>query len=232
MAAPLTLAGYANQLAGLLGLNKWDLFQATYNRCSFMTMAPPLPATSNPLAGIINLANSSAFGAIPGTDPNGSLFATTMNLMQAKDGIKRKVVRHSIPNSNVDIIDDFGWSGLTIKMNAIFTGSQYLNAISNFLQYTINEQANRAAIGSANYHVLIHPVWGRLEDVLLADVSMLHESKVYKGAVLELTFECTNSNYNKFAIKNKATIGQYFDALQIAIAGLAQTVALTRLVAL
>lgn len=234
MAAPLTLAGYANQIANLVGLREWDLFQANYNGCSFMTMAPTALESLNPAQGIINLSRTAgSFGGYTkANDPNSGLFATTMHMLQSRDSIKRKIVRHSIPHSNVDIIDDFGWGGFSFKMNAIFNGTQYLMALDNFIQRVVNENnPNVKTIIGSKYHQLLHPVMGIMNDVYLSEINIIHESKVFKGVTLELQFESTNSGYINTNLTDISNIGKYFDAIQIAIASLAQTISLIKLVA-
>ena len=235
----LSKAALLNQIAALSGVGKWDLVKASYNGCSFMTLKNTYDSV-NPLSGVVDAAGSnsyvqSIFGTDKNTNPNANLYATTMSIMGINDNLKRKYVRFKNPGG-VDVIQDFGWQGSKIQMNAIFSGVEYLNALSNFLNAA---QANSAqdlltTSAAAKYLVLDHPIYGIQEDVYLVDIQLSYSSQANQAVSLMLTFECTtsisidNSRIESSSIMSQAS--KIFQQMEEVALGLSQTIGLANVV--
>lgn len=175
-------------IANALGLNNWQLIQAKYNGCSFYSLQSLSGSImqSDIAKSISNgiYATNKIFGG-SSTDANASskLFMTTMALLNVNDNLNRKLVRKKLPYANQDNIEDMGLSGWSFSVNAIFIGTEYLQALNNFL----------AAVASPDPTVanqLVHPIYGLITgNTYLANIRLRYSSEARMAVALELTFE-------------------------------------------
>lgn len=228
----LSKVAFVNQAAALAGVGAWDLIEAKYNGCSFMTVKQPYESV-DPTAGIQNAyANNTytqnLFGsnANASIDPNSVLYATSMSLMSVNDNLKRKFVRFRNPGGT-DVIQDFGWQGSSIQMEAIFSGQDYLRALNNFLTAAQNPQSLRL---KTDYLTLEHPIYGTQNGVYLVDIKLSYSSAANSAVALTLTFECTTnvsiSNSQLVKASKFDAIAKSFQQVEQSILGLSQSIGL------
>lgn len=230
MATGLANLSYISEIAQILGLENWDLQQASYNGCSFMTVVSNFEFL-NPANGLFDALQSQPhtkkiFG-YNSKDPNSNLYATRMHLTKATDKRSKKIVRRKIPNADFDVLQNMGSGGCSFTMNAVFTGENYLQALYNFEQAAFNDDSfkNNPNI----YKVLVHPIWGKTLDVELSELERVHESSVFKGVTLTLQFECSNGLLTVPKKSSLTDVGEQFNKIQSAIVALSQTISLKRL---
>ena len=176
------------EIAGILGITKWQLQEGNYNGCSFHTLQALGSAISQ--STVANTASTAvySFNKLLGqttTNPNtrSNLFLTTLALMNVNDELNFKLIRKKLPYSNQDNIENQGIGGWTFTINALFFGPDYLTALNNFLNACATPMA-----GSA--YTLIHPIYGKITgNVYLNKVRCRYSSEAFQAVMVELLFE-------------------------------------------
>ena len=188
--------GYASSIASVLGLNNWQMYPGSYNGVKFhLITSGPLDNLNrfNPAAGAISaisglLSKANLIGnVLPNTNDNLPYGTSTVSKSVTDIGT-RKYVRHRLPNSNTNVLEDLGWDGETIKCVGIMFGSSALEANNNLFNVMINP----TSVSPQNRNVLVHPILGQISDVLLVSYKRLHSSEAYKAIAYEFTFETSS----------------------------------------
>jgi hypothetical protein len=188
--------GYASTLANVLGLNNWQLSDGSYNGVKFHLVTSGILANLNqynPLAGTISqvsgfLSRANLIGGIvPATNDNLPFGTSTVSKDITDQGTK-KYARHRIPNSQFNVLEDMGWDGETIRCIGIMFGSSSLDANNNLFNVMINP----SSVLPLNRNVLIHPVLGKIQNVLLISYKRIHSSEYYKAISYEFIFETSS----------------------------------------
>lgn len=188
--------GYANTVAGILGLNNWQLNPGSYNGCKFHLITSGILANLeqyNPAAGAISavsglLSRANLIGGVvPATNDNLPYGTSTVSKNITDIGNK-KYIRHRLPNSNFNILEDLGWDGEIVKCVGIIFGSSALQANNNLFNVMINP----LSVLPINRNVLVHPVLGTIQDVLLINYKRIHSSEYWKAITYEFTFETSS----------------------------------------
>lgn len=189
-------AGYASTVASVLGLNNWQLQAGSYNGVQFHLVVSGILDNLNqynPAAGAI----SAISGLLTSANPIGGLTpATNSNLPYGTSAVSknitdvgtRKFARHRIPNSAFNVLEDLGWDGEQIKCVGIIFGSSSLVANNNLFNVMINP----SKVSIINRNVLVHPVLGKINNVLLTNYKRIHASEQYKAIAYEFTFETSS----------------------------------------
>lgn len=188
--------GYAQTVANVLGLNNWQLDAGSYNGVKFHLVTSGILGNLNrfnPAAGAISqvsglLSRAGIIGGIiPATNDN-LPFGTSTVSRNITDTGNRKYARHRIPNSNNNVLEDLGWDGETIKVIGIIFGSSSLEANNNLFNVMINP----SSVLPVNRNVLVHPVLGKIQNVLLINYRRIHSSETYKAITYEFVFETSS----------------------------------------
>jgi len=188
--------GYANTVASVLGLNNWQLNPGSYNGCKFHLITSgildnlerfnPAAGAISAVSGLLSRANLIG-GIVPAT--NDSLpYGTSTVSKNITDTGSKKYVRHRLPNSNFNVLEDLGWDGEIIKCVGIMFGSSALEANNNLFNVMINP----SSVLPFNRNVLVHPVLGTINDVLLISYKRIHSSEYWKAITYEFTFETSS----------------------------------------
>ena len=186
------IAATANDLAGILGVNVWDLQTGLYNGEAFFLaqgVLDRLNARFNPAEGVIDAA-SSLFGA---SDPEQNTdlgMGTMLKTTDISDKGKAKLQVFTPPN-NHDVFEDMGWYGETISFNCIIGGPNYDKANRNFFYKAMSydkKVVGKDALGKDNLHVLVHPVWGTMDNVRLIAYERVFTGKLWRANIWKLTF--------------------------------------------
>lgn len=101
-----------------------------------------------------------------------------LNVLEVTDSFERTVVEHSYPFVNGADLEDMGLTPHNIQLQAVFWGSGYYLDLKKFL----------ATIQSAGADVLVHPILGRLPNMICVSASIRHEADYVNYALLELSF--------------------------------------------
>lgn len=189
-------AGYANTVASVLGLNNWQLQAGSYNGVKFhLILSGVLDNLNrfNPAAGAISQINGLLSranligGIVPATNDNLPYGTSTVSKNITDTG-SRKFARHRIPNSSSNVLEDLGWDGEVIKCVGIIFGSSALDANNNLFNVMINP----SSVSQLNRNVLVHPVLGKINNVLLTNYKRVHASEQWKAIAYEFTFETSS----------------------------------------
>ncbi len=188
--------GYANTIAQILGLNNWQLNPGSYNGCKFHLISSGILDNLeqyNPAAGAISqisglLSSPNVLSGIPPATNDNLPYGTSTVSKNITDTGSKKYVRHRLPNSNSNVLEDLGWDGETIKCVGIIFGSSSLQANNNLFNVMINQKS----VTFLNRNVLVHPVLGKINDVLLVSYKRIHSSEYWKAIAYEFVFETSS----------------------------------------
>jgi hypothetical protein len=204
MAVNLTDLALAESVANDLGVNTWQLSQGSYNGTVFFTLNSiwnNLNQKYNPAAGVAT-AVQGALGIVPDSDDlanNTSLpFGTHVTSTGVRDSCSQKLSIYRFFN-NANGYESGGWNGEVMEIECFIWGASYQQALTNILQNFKNDsyvyQTNKNAL-----HVLVHPVYGTIPNVLLRDYKVLHSPTQWRCARVAFLFESLSPVY---AIINK-----------------------------
>jgi prophage DNA circulation protein len=188
--------GYASTLANVLGLNNWQMYPGAYNGVKFHLITSGVLDNLNrfnPAAGAISavsgfLSKAGLIGSIANPTNDALPYGTSTVSKNVTDVGSKKYVRHRLPNSNTNVLEDLGWDGERIKCVGIMFGSSAIDANNNLFNVMINPQG----VLPTNRNVLVHPIFGKISDVLLIDYKRIHSSEAYKAIAYEFTFETSS----------------------------------------
>lgn len=202
---PVNIAGFANEIANIVGINDWNLQEATYNGALFHWMQPSFNGI-NPLAGLINYVNSD-----PGTISQKPPYGTWSNIMTIKDTIKRKLCVFPVPNYNGYYIEDFGSTGAHVDIIGIVYGADYLNVLTKCLQLFNDSQVpgSNPPVGvfsKNNFRQFVHPVFGNTNlgsvngdqvftDVYFVSYELITSSDKWRAASFRMQLIVQNPYY-------------------------------------
>lgn len=177
----------ANLIADLIGLNEWQLQEASYNGILFTWMNPSYSGL-DPLASLIQYVENPT-----NAKPN---YQTTSYGYSASDNISRKLAIYSPPNYSGDYCEDYGPMGVIVEMVGIITGPSYQQVLDNILVcFNDTESFPGSGLGSftgSDFRVLNHVVYGRVENVFLQSIDILTSDENYQAASFKVTFRCTD----------------------------------------
>lgn len=184
-----------NGLATELGLDNWQIQQASWNGYIFSTVSSniisnlgtglgPISTVASATANIIE-ATSKVIGAdsLAGNVPAGS----KLQAMNTIDRFQRKHSINDLPNGK-DNIRGLGYNGQEITIIGIAWGSNYLSALKNNLVSMFYSDEIVKKNNPEKYHVLNHPFFGQLDKCWLLDMRVIHSSTSWRAAVYELKF--------------------------------------------
>lgn len=184
-----------NGLATELGLNNWQIQEASWNGYIFSIISNNiinnLGTGLGPISTVIDATNNiiDATKRVIGNDPNSGQVpgGAKINAMSTIDEFSRKVALNELPNGK-DNIRPLGYNGNSFTMIGIAWGANYLSAVKNnlinmFYSDEIVKQNNPTA-----YHVLNHPFYGQVNNSWLLNMKLIHNSTTWRACVYELRF--------------------------------------------
>lgn len=113
-----------------------------------------------------------------------------MNLDET-DG--KVLVEHAKPFTNGVMLEDMGTQGRQVQVSAVFWGKQYHSRLNKLLE-TLAEN------GSG---VLVHPIWGRMPNMIAASWHIRHEAESVDYATLDITFRESGEPSKIFIFENQ-----------------------------
>jgi len=188
-ASAFNLIGLANQ--GLQLFNGWDLQNAQYNGVNFYIAKPFGSGTITNLINTINTAGT-LLGRSTNTFPlnNNLPQGTNEHLQEIRDHVKRKLVVHNLINTNSNIVEDLGFEPERFNGIGLIVGDNYYNAYSNLYNYFLARDGDVTFenIPLIYRNVLQHPIRGKIENVYLSELRVIHSSQRWKGILFEFYF--------------------------------------------
>lgn len=185
----LSALAQAEAIANELGLNGWQIQTGSYNGVAFHVVPSILNKLNqdlNPATGAIDSTiNLLGIGSLSQNNEN-LPYGTKAVSTGISDRTHRKLVIHRPPN-NADIFEDMGWFGDTFSIQGILFGSAYSQALNNILNGFLNDPNST----NPNRNVLVHPILGRIENVMLVDMQRIHEPKMWRCCLYQFNFACT-----------------------------------------
>ena len=103
----------------------------------------------------------------------------SFEVININDSADRAVVEHLYPYLNGGDLEDMGLNPKQVQLQAIFNGNGYYTEVTRFLK--MMEQ------GGAG--VLVHPIFGRMPNMLCTSYSIRHDAENINYCALDLTFK-------------------------------------------
>ena len=113
-----------------------------------------------------------------------------MNLDET-DG--KVLVEHAKPFTNGVMLEDMGTQGRQVQVSAVFWGKQYHSRLNKLLEMLAENGAG----------VLVHPIWGRMQNIIAASWHFGHEADYVYYATLYITFRESGEPQKIFVFENQ-----------------------------
>ena len=113
-----------------------------------------------------------------------------MNLDET-DG--KVLVEHAKPFTNGVMLEDMGTQGRQVQVSAVFWGKQYHSRLNKLLEMLAENGAG----------VLVHPIWGRMQNIIAASWHFRHEADYVDYATLDITFRESGEPQKIFVFENQ-----------------------------
>ena len=113
-----------------------------------------------------------------------------MNLDET-DG--KVLVEHAKPFTNGVMLEDMGTQGRQVQVSAVFWGKQYHSRLNKLLEMLAENGAG----------VLVHPIWGRMQNMIAASWHFRHEADYVDYATLDITFRESGEPQKIFVFENQ-----------------------------
>lgn len=101
------------------------------------------------------------------------------DVLSVDDNLERATITHAYPFVNGGDIEDLGLNPLTLQMQAVFYGEGYYTNFKSFL----------SALEKQGAAVLMHPIRGRLKNMLCTSAYFHHEADFVDYVTVNLTFQ-------------------------------------------
>lgn len=99
-------------------------------------------------------------------------------VLSVDDELNRATIDHAYPFVNGADVEDLGLNPLTVRMQAVFYGEGYYTKFKRFLDVLQKQGAD----------VLVHPIRGRLPNMLCTSANFRHDAEMIDYVALDLTF--------------------------------------------
>lgn len=111
--------------------------------------------------------------------------------LEERDG--KTLAEHAKPFANGAMLEDMGTTGRQVQVSAVFWGKQYHSRLNRLLE----------ALAENGTGVLVHPVWGRLQNMVAASWHFRHEADYVDYATLDITFRESGEPQKIFVFENQ-----------------------------
>lgn len=101
------------------------------------------------------------------------------DVLSVDDNLERATITHAYPFVNGGDIEDLGLNPLTLQMQAVFYGEGYYSNFKSFL----------SALEKQGAAVLVHPIRGRLQNMLCTSAYFHHEADFVDYVTVSLSFQ-------------------------------------------
>lgn len=202
---PTNLAGLANEIANIVGVNDWNIQEAVYNGATFHWVQPSYTGL-NPVAGITDYVTSSLGGA-----PQKAPYGTFSNIMSISDSFKRKLCVYPVPNYEGYYVEDFGSTGSHINILGVVFGPNYLEvwqkclaAFNDVKDPNVSPALSYGKISKENFRQFTHPIFGNaniadgsqtLPQVFCSSCDSITDSSKWRAIVFRLQLIAQSPSY-------------------------------------
>lgn len=191
----LNLASFAQEVANIVGITKWNVQEVIYNGALFCWMQPSY-ATANPAEGITQYIQNDLGSKAAAKPPYG----TWSSLFENRDSIDKKLIVFPVPNYNGFYIDDFGLNGSFISMVGIVNGTEYLQTLDKCATAFLDSPSpTNPALGvnsKSNFRVLQHLIYGGpIRNVYLKSFNIITSSENFQAAAFQLELIASDPSY-------------------------------------
>lgn len=190
---PVNIAGFAQEVANIIGINNWNLQEASYNGAQFHWMQPSYNGL-NPLAGLINYAESD-FGG----QPQKPSYGTWSNIISIKDAVKRKLCVFPVPNYNGYYIEDFGSAGVQVDIVGLVYGPDYQEVMQRclaaFMDYESPVGSGSGYLTKTNFRQFVHPVFANVSNVYFSSYEPIASSDKWRAASFRMQLIVQQPDY-------------------------------------
>ncbi len=100
-------------------------------------------------------------------------------VININDSAERAVVEHLYPYLNGGDLEDMGLNPKQVQLQAIFNGQGYYTELKRFLKVMAERSGG----------VLVHPIFGRMPNMLCTSYSVRHDAENINYCTLDLTFK-------------------------------------------
>lgn len=115
------------------------------------------------------------------------------DVMSIEESDGKVVVEHAKPFANGVMLEDMGTQGRQVQVSAVFWGKQYHSRLNKLLETLAENGAG----------VLVHPVWGRMPNMMAASWHFRHEADYVDYATLDITFRENGEPSKIFVFENQ-----------------------------
>ena len=132
--------------------------------------------------------------------------------IEESDG--KALVEHAVPFTDGTVLEDMGTTGRQVQVSAVFWGKGYHGRLNALLE----------ALMARGAGVLVHPVWGRLDNMLAASWHFRHEADYAHGAARDSACRESGGRQKIFVFENQFLMGlerliRQIDAYRAALEG-------------
>lgn len=224
----LGIGSFANQVADIVGINNWNIQEASYNGALFHWMAPASSGV-DPLGAVVQYAQNNL-----SDNPQKPNYSTWSNLNNFQDTISRKLVVYAVPNYDGYYVEDYGSNGVLLEFVGLIFGTDYMDVLDKCVQaFSDSPNALGSNIGNLsgnNFRVLNHPLFGQVNGVYFKDFSVITASNRFQAASFKLTLIASDPSYLINANSATNTWQQqaqtYLNGAQDVLSGITQTFSL------
>lgn len=114
------------------------------------------------------------------------------DVMNIEESNGKALVEHAKPFADGVLLEDMGTTGREVQVAAVFWGKQYHSRLNQLLT-TLMES------GSG---VLLHPIWGRMPNMVAASWHYRHDADNVDYATLDITFRESGEPHKIFVFEN------------------------------
>lgn len=107
-----------------------------------------------------------------------SFKGVTFEVLVVSDEFNRDIAKHAYPFVNGEDLEDMGLQSRNVLLQALFFGKGYYIELQRFLKMVQTKGAD----------VLVHPILGRLPNMLLVSSHLRHDAENVNYAAVDLTF--------------------------------------------
>lgn len=122
-----------------------------------------------------------------------SFKGVAFDVMSLEENDGKTLVEHAKPFANGVSLEDMGTTGRQVQVSAVFWGKQYHSRLNKLLE-TLAENGTG---------VLVHPIWGRMPNMVAASWHFHHEADYVDYATLDITFRESGEPHKIFVFENQ-----------------------------
>ena len=122
-----------------------------------------------------------------------SFKGVAFDVMNLDESDSKALVEHAYPFRDGVSLEDMGTTGRQVQVSAVFWGKQYHSRLNKLLE-TLAENGTG---------VLVHPVWGRMQNMIATSWHFRHEADYVDYATLDITFRESGEPQKIFVFENQ-----------------------------